>query len=110
MSASIDVVERLHTLPDELVSKIMWYVPGWKSRHVDLEVGYLKKMVGGFIFDKFVEGEGLVVENGHVTELCLWGRNIPVGRGRAVGMGLVEGGNGYSITTTYVKSDSTYSS
>ena len=92
MSAAVDVVERLHSLPDELVSKIMWYVPGWKSPHVDLEVGCLKKMVGAFIFDKFVEGEGLVVENGHVTELCLWGRGYSLERGRVVGMGTGRGG------------------
>jgi hypothetical protein len=90
MSAAIDVVDRLHALPDELVSKIKWYV--LKSPHVDLEVGYLKKMVGEFIFDKFVEGEGLVVENGHVTELCLWGREYSSGTRPSRGYGSGRGG------------------
>ena len=85
MSAAVDVVERLHTLPDELVSKIKWYV--LESPHVGLEVGYLRKMVGKFVFDKFVEGGGLVVENGHVTELCLWGREYSSGTRPSRGYG-----------------------
>jgi hypothetical protein len=90
MSAAVDIADRLHALPDELISKIKWYA--LKSPHVDLEVGYLKKMVGEFIFDKFVEGEGLVVENGHVTELCLWGRSYSSGTRPSRGYGSGRGG------------------
>ena len=58
----------LQALPQELLTKIMWYT--LESPHTDLECGILKHAMGAPIYNKLVnKGEIVKDKNGHVVKV-----------------------------------------
>ena len=57
----------LQALPQELISKIQWYV--LESPHTDLEYGVWKHAMGTAIYNKLVDEGGVIVKDGHVVDV-----------------------------------------
>ena len=59
----------IQSLPQELISKIMLYT--LKSPHKDLELGYLKYLLGEPIYNTMMQHGEIITKNGHLVKISL---------------------------------------
>ena len=56
-------------LPLELQSQILLYA--LKSPHTDLEVGYLRSLLGSYMYNKLMHYREITIEDGHVVKISM---------------------------------------